>query len=248
MIPIVLPGMIAVALFGFTLSYDEFPRSWLTVGSKNTLPLEIWTMTTNVTSPALYALGRHDDVRFVRRHSASRSPQSLSSNADDQAGHELPLILRPAASQAFRRDPTGQPHQDLRRLDRCRQHQSHHTAWLLLLPLGAVGLRQDDDSAHDRRPRNADLGRDLYRQGDGGRQAAGRARNGHDVPELCPVPASDRPRQRRLLSEDAQRRQGRAPSAGGGDVAIACSCTRSRIACPRSSRAGSNSASRSPVR
>ena len=56
-IPIVFPGMIAVALFGFTLSSDEFPRSWLTVGSKNTLPLEIWTMTTNVTSPALYALG-----------------------------------------------------------------------------------------------------------------------------------------------------------------------------------------------
>jgi putative spermidine/putrescine transport system permease protein len=56
-VPIVFPGIIAVALFGFTLSYDEFPRSWLTVGSKNTLPLEIWTMTTNVTSPALYALG-----------------------------------------------------------------------------------------------------------------------------------------------------------------------------------------------
>lgn len=56
-IPIVFPGMIAVALFGFTLSYDEFPRSWLTAGSKNTLPIEIWTMTTNVTSPALYALG-----------------------------------------------------------------------------------------------------------------------------------------------------------------------------------------------
>jgi len=56
-LPIVFPGMIAVALFGFTLSYDEFPRSWLTVGSKNTLPIEIWTMTTNVTSPALYALG-----------------------------------------------------------------------------------------------------------------------------------------------------------------------------------------------
>lgn len=56
-LPIVFPGIIAVALFGFTLSYDEFPRSWLTVGSRNTLPLEIWTMTTNVTSPALYALG-----------------------------------------------------------------------------------------------------------------------------------------------------------------------------------------------
>jgi putative spermidine/putrescine transport system permease protein len=56
-VPIVFPGIIAVALFGFTLSYDEFPRSWLTVGTRNTLPIEIWTMTTNVTSPALYALG-----------------------------------------------------------------------------------------------------------------------------------------------------------------------------------------------
>jgi putative spermidine/putrescine transport system permease protein len=55
-IPILLPGMIAVALFGFTLSYDEFPRSWVTVGTANTLPLEIWAMVTNITSPALYAL------------------------------------------------------------------------------------------------------------------------------------------------------------------------------------------------
>jgi putative spermidine/putrescine transport system permease protein len=55
-IPIVLPGIIGVALFGFTLSYDEFPRSWVTVGPNNTLPLEIWGMTTNITSPALYAL------------------------------------------------------------------------------------------------------------------------------------------------------------------------------------------------
>lgn len=56
-VPIVLPGIIAVALFGFTLSYDEFPRSWLTAGPRNTLPIEIYTMTTTVTSPALYALG-----------------------------------------------------------------------------------------------------------------------------------------------------------------------------------------------
>ena len=56
-LPILLPGIIGVALFGFTLSYDEFARSLLTVGPRNTLPLEIWAMTTNVTSPALYALG-----------------------------------------------------------------------------------------------------------------------------------------------------------------------------------------------
>jgi putative spermidine/putrescine transport system permease protein len=56
-LPILLPGMIAVALFGFTLSYDEFPRTMVAVGARNTLPLEIWNMTTNVTSPALYAIG-----------------------------------------------------------------------------------------------------------------------------------------------------------------------------------------------
>ena len=56
-IPILAPGLIAVALFGFTLSYDEFARTLLTAGSLNTLPLEIWSMTPNVTSPALYALG-----------------------------------------------------------------------------------------------------------------------------------------------------------------------------------------------
>jgi len=56
-LPILLPGLIGVALFGFTLSYDEFARTLQTTGSLNTLPLEIWSMTLNVTSPSLYALG-----------------------------------------------------------------------------------------------------------------------------------------------------------------------------------------------
>jgi putative spermidine/putrescine transport system permease protein len=56
-VPIIAPGLVAVALFGFTLSYDEFARTLLTAGSLNTLPLEIWSMTLNVTSPSLYALG-----------------------------------------------------------------------------------------------------------------------------------------------------------------------------------------------
>ena len=55
-VPILAPGLIAVALFGFTLSYDEFARTLQTAGPLNTLPLEIWSMTLNVTSPALYAL------------------------------------------------------------------------------------------------------------------------------------------------------------------------------------------------
>lgn len=56
-LPIIAPSLIGVALFGFTLSYDEFARTLLTSGSRNTLPLEIYGMTTNVTTPVLYALG-----------------------------------------------------------------------------------------------------------------------------------------------------------------------------------------------
>ncbi len=56
-LPLITPSLIGVALFGFTLSYDEFARSIMSAGSDNTLPLEIYGMTTNVTSPVLYALG-----------------------------------------------------------------------------------------------------------------------------------------------------------------------------------------------
>jgi putative spermidine/putrescine transport system permease protein len=56
-LPIIAPSVLGVALFGFTLSYDEFARTLLTAGSDNTLPLEIYGMTTNITTPVLYALG-----------------------------------------------------------------------------------------------------------------------------------------------------------------------------------------------
>ena len=56
-LPLIAPSLIGIALFGFTLSYDEFARTLLTSGSYNTLPLEIFGMTTNVTTPVLYALG-----------------------------------------------------------------------------------------------------------------------------------------------------------------------------------------------
>jgi putative spermidine/putrescine transport system permease protein len=55
--PLILPSLLGVGILGFTLSYDEFTRTSLVSGQDNTLPLEIFGMTTNVTSPALYALG-----------------------------------------------------------------------------------------------------------------------------------------------------------------------------------------------
>ncbi len=56
-LPLIAPSLLGVALFGFTLSYDEFARTLLTAGSYNTLPLEIFGMTTNVTTPVIFALG-----------------------------------------------------------------------------------------------------------------------------------------------------------------------------------------------
>ncbi|MEI4472652.1 ABC transporter permease [Frigidibacter sp. MR17.24] len=56
-VPMIAPSLFGVALFGFTLSYDEFARTLLTAGSYNTLPLEIYGMTTNVTTPVIFALG-----------------------------------------------------------------------------------------------------------------------------------------------------------------------------------------------
>jgi ABC-type Fe3+/spermidine/putrescine transport system ATPase subunit/ABC-type spermidine/putrescine transport system permease subunit II len=104
-LPILLPGIIGVALFGFTLSYDEFARTVLTAGSVNTLPLEIWAMTTNVTSPALYAVGTVTtlvsftviavalgSIALIQRH---RSRHALA------AGDSVPAI--PSASDHARR-------------------------------------------------------------------------------------------------------------------------------------------------
>lgn len=56
-LPMIAPSLIGVGLFGFSLSYDEFARTLMTSGTFNTLPLEIYGMTTNVTTPVLYALG-----------------------------------------------------------------------------------------------------------------------------------------------------------------------------------------------
>ena len=56
-IPIMAPGMIAVGLFGFTLSYDEFPRTSLVTGTANTLPVEMVAVTGTAATPSLYAVG-----------------------------------------------------------------------------------------------------------------------------------------------------------------------------------------------
>jgi putative spermidine/putrescine transport system permease protein len=56
-LPIILPSVIGIGLFGFTLSWDELARSSQSLGGLNTLPLELQGLQTTVTTPAIYALG-----------------------------------------------------------------------------------------------------------------------------------------------------------------------------------------------
>lgn len=56
-LPIIAPAIAGVALFGFTLSWDEIARSSQAMGSDNTLPITLRALTTTVTTPAIYALG-----------------------------------------------------------------------------------------------------------------------------------------------------------------------------------------------
>ncbi len=61
-LPILLPGIIGIAMGAFTLSYDEYARTTLTIGTRNTLPLEIYALISSATSPDAVR-DRHPDHR-----------------------------------------------------------------------------------------------------------------------------------------------------------------------------------------
>ncbi len=61
-LPLILPGIVAAGLFGFTLSYDEFARTTLLSGDTNTLPLDINASMTQRIRPTLFALGTASTV------------------------------------------------------------------------------------------------------------------------------------------------------------------------------------------
>lgn len=56
-LPLIAPSLVGVAMFGFTLSWDEIARTSQAIGDVNTLPLELQGLTSTVTTPAIYALG-----------------------------------------------------------------------------------------------------------------------------------------------------------------------------------------------
>ena len=56
-LPILLPGIIGIGMGALTLSYDEYARTTLVIGERNTLPLEIYALISSATSPMLFAIG-----------------------------------------------------------------------------------------------------------------------------------------------------------------------------------------------
>jgi len=63
--PLILPGIVAAGLFGFTLSYDEFARTTLLAGELNTLPLDINAQMTQRIRPTLFALGTASTILSI---------------------------------------------------------------------------------------------------------------------------------------------------------------------------------------
>ena len=56
-LPLVVPGLLASALFAFTLALDEFARSVFVIGVANTLPTMILGAQTNALRPTIYVVG-----------------------------------------------------------------------------------------------------------------------------------------------------------------------------------------------
>jgi spermidine/putrescine transport system permease protein len=51
-----VPGLIAAALFAFTLSLDEFIITFLLTATTQTLPLYVWGMLRTIVSPTVNAV------------------------------------------------------------------------------------------------------------------------------------------------------------------------------------------------
>jgi ABC-type spermidine/putrescine transport system permease subunit II len=55
--PIIKPGVVATAMFAFTLSFDEFIRTLFAIGSQRTVPVHLWSLLSDQMAPFLPAVG-----------------------------------------------------------------------------------------------------------------------------------------------------------------------------------------------
>jgi ABC-type spermidine/putrescine transport system permease subunit II len=57
LLPMIQPAIVATMLFGFTLSFDEFIRTFLVIRSERTIPVHLWTLLVGEMAPYLPAVG-----------------------------------------------------------------------------------------------------------------------------------------------------------------------------------------------
>jgi ABC-type spermidine/putrescine transport system permease subunit II len=55
--PLIKPGVVATAMFAFTLSFDEFIRTLFVIGNQRTVPVHLWTLLSDQMAPFLPAVG-----------------------------------------------------------------------------------------------------------------------------------------------------------------------------------------------
>ena len=97
-LPILMPGIIGVAMGAFTLSYDEYARTTLVAGNRNTLPLEIYALISSATSPTLFAIGTLTTARVLPGHRR---------HADVVLRMQRRRAVRPAGLRIDRMDTSG---------------------------------------------------------------------------------------------------------------------------------------------
>lgn len=81
--PIIKPGVVATAMFAFTLSFDEFIRTLFSIGNERTVPVHLWSLLSDQMAPFLPAVGV---VIMAISMMVSLAGFALSARADRRPG------------------------------------------------------------------------------------------------------------------------------------------------------------------
>ena len=212
-LPALYPAIAASALLVFVLSFDDFVTSVFISGAGTSpLPVRIYSLLRVGVSPEINAVGTTMIGVTLLLALALAAAAAVAPAHRASRGRSPPNERRRAHRRAARRG------QALRRPVRRQEPRPRHREGLVLLDPRPVGLRQDDDAAHDRGLRAARRGphpaRGPARRG----RAALPAQRQHGVPELRALRAPLAVREHRLRPAPQEGREARDHAPRGGDA------------------------------